>query len=158
MSNMVPKAISNHPLYPHLLRAIRIIQFLSSLISLILFSIYLSHLITRIIRAQGAVQGILAAALAYTIIATLLNLFAKVGFFAMKAILIGLDLCFMAAFIAVAVLTSPAGGSARGGCGATRNSNGNSNDKRSDNNGSSGIRGPSCGLVTATFALALVST
>ncbi len=156
----VPKSISTHPLYPHLLTAIRIIQFLSSLISLILFSIYLSHLLTRIIRAQGAVQGIVAAALVYTILATLISLFAKVGYFTLKAILIGLDLCFMLAFIAVAALTGPTGGRARAGCAAAHGSggNGSSNNKRSDNHGGSGAKGPSCGLVTAVFALALVSS
>jgi len=149
----VPKAISSHPLYPHLLAAIRIIQFLSSLISLILFSVYISHLLATIVRAQGAVQGILAAALAYTIIATLISIFVKVGFFAMKAILIGLDLCFVVGFIVVAAFTSPMGGIARGGCG----SGGNSNNKRSDNNGSGTGGGSSCGLVNGTFALAFVS-
>lgn len=150
----VPKAVSSHPLYPHLLAAIRTIQFLSSLISLILFAIYISHLLTKIIRAQGAVQGIVAAALAYTIIATLISLFVKVGFLAMKAIMIGLDLCFVLGFIVVAALTSPMGGITRRGCGA---GGGNSNDKRSDNNGNQSHGGPSCQLVTGTFALALVS-
>ena len=149
----VPKAISNHPYYPHLLQAIRIIQFLSALLSLILFSVYLSRLLTSIVRAQGAAQGILAAALAYTVMATLITFFVKVGYFAMKAILIGLDLLFMLGFIVVAALTSPAGGAARTGCGGK----GSSNGKRSDNGGSSSGSGPSCALVTATFALALVS-
>lgn len=71
----------------------------------------------------------------------------------MKAILIGLDLCFVVGFIVVAALTTPMGGIARGGCG----SGGNSNNKRSDNNGSGTSGGSSCGLVTGTFALALVS-
>lgn len=159
----VPERVSSHPLYPYLLAAIRIVQFLSALISLIMFTIYISRLLTTIVRAQGAVQGIVAAALAYTVIATLINVFLDVGFVAKKAILIGLDVCFVLGFVVVAVLTSPLGGAARGRCGAGGSSNGkrsdnNGNDNNgSNNNGSSSGGSPTCGLVTATFALSFVS-
>lgn len=157
MVNLIPKAVSNHPLYPRLVQALRILQFLSALISLILFSVHVSRLITRILRAQGAVLGIVAAGLAYTIIATLISVFGKAGFFATKAILLGLDLLFMIGFIAVAVLTSPSGGAARGGCGATRNYN-DKRDSDNESDGSSGRVWPGCALVTGTFALAITST
>jgi len=148
-----PNASPPTPLYPHFLTAPRLLQFLSALLSLILFTIYISRLLTTIVRAQGAVHGIVAAALAYTVIATLVSLHLDVGFFTQKAILIILDLCFVVGFVVVAALTSPLSGVARGRCGA----GGRSNGKRNDNNGSSSGGAPTCGLVKGTFALAFVS-
>ncbi|KAI9880493.1 MAG: hypothetical protein M1830_002845 [Pleopsidium flavum] len=159
MRDLVPKSISSHPYYPQLLKLIRIIQFLSALISLALFSAYLARLVGTISRAHGAVEGIVAAAVAYTLIATLIVCFVKAGFVTVKVLLVLLDVAFVCGFIAVAVLTSPAGGAAGGQCRGrgSGSSNGNDKDKRSDSGGSNS-RGGNCQLAKGTFTLAIVST
>ena len=63
------------------------------------------------LNSDGAVEGILAAAVLYTIIVGLLNLClrAKSVPNILRWILIALDIAFVGAFIAIAVLTSPNG-------------------------------------------------
>lgn len=163
--NLVPESVSSHPYYPQLLKIIRIIQFLSSVISLGLFSAYIARLTVKIAQSQGAVEGIVAAALAYTLIATLLVYLVNPGFWVTKGILAGLDVVFIIGFIAVSVLTSPGGraraGSCRGGGSggqSSSSSSSNNNDKRSDNGNSSSGGGKDCNLVQGTFALAIIST
>ncbi len=164
--NLVPKSISSHPLYPRVLQIIRLIQFLSAVISLGLFSAYIARLVGSFVRAHGAVEGILAAAVAYTCIATLIVFFVKAHFLVIKLLLILLDVAFVCGFIAVAVLTSPVG---RGGiatsCGlrgsgsGNISNNGNNNGKRDDNSGDSHSGGGTdCSLPTGTFVLAIIST
>lgn len=160
--NLVPESISSHPYYPQILKIIRIIQFLSAIISLGLFSAYLARLAGAITRAQGAVEGIVAAAVAYTLIATLIVCFVRAGAITVKVLLVLLDVAFVCGFIAVAVLTSPMGGAAQarcggGGSGSSGSSSDNNNGKRSDSGGSKS-GGANCQLATGTFALAIIST
>ena len=63
------------------------------------------------LNSDGAVEGILAAAVLYTIIVGLINLClrAKSVPNVLRWLLIALDLAFVGAFIAVAVLTRPNG-------------------------------------------------
>ena len=106
--------VKHSKLYPLWLRFIRILQFLSATISLGIFSsrIYkVIKLYRRINRSSGAVEGILAAAVAYTILATILQVcLRRAGSHKiLRWLLIVLDILFVAAFIAVAVLTAPKG-------------------------------------------------
>jgi hypothetical protein len=139
-------ASKGHNLFSHLLRTL---QFLSALTSLILFSIRIAKIIrltNRASQSNGAVEGILAAAVLYTIIATLLQCLLKAGASNIfRMILVVFDILFVGAFIAVAVLTSPK----RHGSSAPCTKAGRQVP------GSEGIN---CSLPWGTFILAIVST
>ncbi len=139
-------------LYNMWLRFTRVLQFLSAAISLGIFSgrIYkVIKLYRRINKSSGAVEGILAAAVAYTILATILQVcLRRTGSHKiLRWLLIVLDILFVAAFIVVAVLTAPNGPS--GPCRASTLNN---------------IQHPTqyqtanCKLPWGTFILAIVST
>ena len=130
-------------------KLLRVIQFLSSVISLGLFSARIYKIIRTVQRASasnGAVEGILAAAVAYTLISMILKFLLKGGgpkF--LRWVWIIFDLLFVGGFIAVAVLTSPGRHGTSGPCHKVR-----------------GIRleprGTNCNLPWGTFILAIVST
>jgi hypothetical protein len=121
----------------------------SALTSLILFSVRIAKIIrltSYASRSNGAVEGILSAAVLYTIIATLLQLFLKTGasnIFRMT--LVVFDILFVGAFVAVAVLTSPK----RHGSSAPCTKAGRKVP---------GSEGMNCSLPWGTFVLAIVST
>jgi len=137
----------SHVLFQHILR---IIQFLSAFISLILFSLRIAKVIRlagRATRSNGAVEGILAAAVLYTLIAMLLQLGIRGTSSNMLRILfIILDVLFVGAFIAVAILTSPK----RHGSSAPCTSSPKVNKHIPGN--------VNCSLPWGTFILAIVST
>ncbi len=95
--------------------ALRVLQFLSALISMALFSARIYKIIRLAGRAStsnGAVEGILVAAVVYTLVTMILRLLLKAGAPKwMRLMLIVLDIAFVAAFIVVAYLTRPHGGS-----------------------------------------------
>ena len=96
--------------------------------------------------SNGAVEGILAAAVAYTLISMLLKFLLKSGGPKwLRLLWIFFDIAFVGGFIAVAVLTSPGGNRTSGPCHSIR-----------------GIRvepnGSNCNLPWGTFILAIVST
>ncbi|CZT50397.1 uncharacterized protein RSE6_11372 [Rhynchosporium secalis] len=133
-------------------RLLRLFQFLTSLTSLILFSIRLRKIINlagRASRSNGAVEGILAAAVLYTLIAMALKFAIKgSGSNILRMMFIVLDLLFVGAFIAVAVLTSPKRHGSSAPCRLTRSTRFN-------------VKVPSkvnCNLPWGTFILAIVST
>ncbi|KAK5954364.1 hypothetical protein OHC33_004086 [Knufia fluminis] len=136
---------ANHTLQ----KILRVFQFLSSVISLGLFSARLHKIIRTIRRASasnGAVEGILAAAVAYTLISMLMKFALKRGGPKwLRWIWIIFDLAFVGGFIAVAVLTSPGRDGTSGPCHRVR-----------------GVRlepnGTNCNLPWGTFILAIVST
>ena len=136
-----------HHLFQHLLR---LLQFLSALTSLILFSVRLAkiiRLVHKASRSNGAVEGIIAAAVLYTLIATALTFRLRAGGSNMlRIILIIFDILFVAAFIVVAVLTSPKRHGSSAPC--TGNSTINSHVPRDVN----------CKLPWGTFILAILST
>lgn len=130
---------------------LRVLQVLSSVISLGLFASRLVKVArlaqrtnaSRISHAQGAVVGILAAAVAYTLIAMALNFAVKHGGPKwLRWLLMVLDLAFMGAFIAVSYLTRPA---VQRMCTNTRF-------------GQFVPKGQNCNLPWGTFVLAIVST
>lgn len=107
-------SIKQSKLYRAWLKILRVLQLLSAAISLGIFSgrVYkVLKLYKRINAASGAVEGILAAAVAYTILATILQLcLRRAGSHKIiRWLFIVLDIAFVAAFIAVAILTAPGG-------------------------------------------------
>ncbi len=152
LTRFVPASLKQSALYRWFLRLTRVLQFLSSTISLALFSRRI-HKLNRLVNSlktargipgsHGAVEGILAAAVLYTFIAMLLSLLKKGGGSTkLRWLLVLLDLLFVAAFIAVAVITRPNGG----GAGPRR--------CYSDRT----IRDDSCRLPWGTFISAIAST
>lgn len=139
-----------HNLFLHL----RILQFLSATTSFILFSIRLAKIIRltkRASQSNGAVEGILAAAVLYPIIATLLQFCIRStnsSHHLSCILLIIFDILVVGAFIAVAVLTSP-------------KRHGSSSPCNSKSARFIGVYGPSavnCNLPWGTFILAILST
>lgn len=151
LTRFVPNALKNSAIYRWFLRFTRLLQFLSSAISLGMFSsrVYkVYRLVNRfkvsrgINSSVGAVEGILAAAVVYTLLAILMTCLLRGGGPAwLRWLWVLLDLAFVGAFIAVAVLTRPNGGAA--GPRHYRNGNGT---------------WFSSGLPWGTFILAIVST
>ena len=134
---------------PAFQRILRVLQFLSATISLGLFSSRL-YKIVRLVRhasaSNGAVEGILAAAVAYTLSIMLLRFLLKAGGPApLRWLMILLDILFVIAFILVAVLTSPKRGGSSGPC-------------HSRINQRLIPKGYNCNLPLGTFVLAIFST
>ncbi|KAI5238584.1 hypothetical protein E4T43_07328 [Aureobasidium subglaciale] len=131
-------------------KILRVLQFLSSVISLGMFSsrlVKVYRLVHNLRNSSGAVEGILAAATLYTITTLIINFCLKGGapkF--LRWLLIVLDLLFVGGFIAVAVLTRPHGGLSS--LCATPNARNDPNNR--DN--------ALCNLPLATFGLAIFST
>jgi hypothetical protein len=135
-----------------ILHVLRILQFLSAFTSLILFSVRIAKII-RLTRqathSNGAVEGILAAAVLYTIIATILQLVIRTGGSqVMRILLMIFDILFVGAFIAVAVLTSPKRHGSSGPC----------NTKTAQFIGTHAPSATNCNLPWGTFILAIFST
>lgn len=143
--------VRSSKLFSAWLKLLRILQFLSATISLGLFSSRVWKVIRlykRLKTSDGAVEGILAAAVVYTIVATILQLSLRAG--APKKIrwsMIVLDVLFVGAFIAVAKMTAPNGPS-----GPCRKAVGNGIQNPTQYNSAS------CKLPWGTFVLAIFST
>jgi len=141
----------SHELLQHTLRAL---QFLSAIISLILFSVRLAkivRLVHKASRSNGAVEGIIAAAVLYTLVAMALSFGLRAGGGNMlRMLLIIFDILFVGAFIAVAVLTSPKRHGSSGPCTSNANVNGFFNRHVSSD--------VNCRLPWGTFILAIFST
>ncbi|KAL3421491.1 hypothetical protein PVAG01_07936 [Phlyctema vagabunda] len=131
-------------------KLLRTLQFLSSTVSLILFSLRIAKIIrltNQASKSNGAVEGILAAAVLYTLIAMALSFAAKRGLGNIaRILLIIFDLLFVGAFIAVAVLTSPKRRGSSGPCTKSARVNGRL------------PAGINCNLPWGTFILAIIST
>ena len=170
LTRFVPAKIRNSSAFSWLLRLTRGLQFISSVISLGAFSYRLARVYrlvnnikqrTGVNRSFGAVEGILAASVLYTLLAMLLGCIKKnssPGSHALRWIWVLLDLAFLGAFIAVAVLTSPNGGLAGPKhCYAGRNPT----DFNSINNATGATADSTdktCNLPWVTFILAIIST
>jgi hypothetical protein len=164
LTRWVPERFKHSALYRLLLRLTRVLQFISAVVSLGLFSqrMYKVYRLVNSIKTRrgvngsyGAVEGILAAAVLYTLLATLMQFLLKGGGPKwLRWLWVLLDLAFVGAFIAVSVLTSPNGGKA-GPRHCYRN-----RDATDTNNltGETASRDESCNLPWGTFILAIVST
>jgi hypothetical protein len=136
-----------------ILHILRILQFLSALTSLILFSVRIAKIIrltNHATHSNGAVEGILAAAVLYTILATILQLGSRAagGSRTLRFLLMVFDILFVGAFIAVAVLTSPKRHGSSGPC----------NTKSAKFIGMHAPSAVNCNLPWGTFILAIFST
>lgn len=166
LTRFVPESLKHSALYRWVLRLTRILQFLSSTISLGMFSsrVYKVYRLVNSIKVHrgisnsyGAVEGILAAAVLYTLIAMLRSLLKKGGRGPrwLPWLFVLLDLAFVGAFIAVAVITRPNGGPA-----GPRHCYSNRN-VTNDNNVTGEVantRDDSCNLPWGTFILSILST
>ncbi|RAR09609.1 DNA binding protein [Stemphylium lycopersici] len=124
LTRFVPDKLKNTAVYRWLLRFTRILQFMSSVVSLGIFSsrLYKVYRLTNSVKVRrgvnssyGAVQGILSAAVLYTLITMLLSCVKKSanpGGRMLRWAWVLLDVTFVGAFIAVTVLTRPGGGHA----------------------------------------------
>jgi len=137
----------SHSLLEHGLRAF---QFLSAATSLILFSVRIAKIIrlaNRASRSNGAVEGILAAAVAYTLLSMCVRCIVRgSGSNMLRIFWVIMDLLFVAAFIVVAVLTSPKRHGSSAPC--SRSARINKHIPGAVN----------CNLPWGTFILAIVST
>jgi hypothetical protein len=166
LTRFVPSRLKSSPLYRTLLRLTRVLQFLSSVISLGIFSqrLYKVYRLVNTLKARrgvnsayGAVEGILAAAVLYTLLNMLLGCIKKSsnpGGRGLRWAWVVLDLAFVGAFIAAAVLTRPDGGDAgpRHCYNPPRRVFGGNNDQTTD------PRDDSCNLPWGTFILSIIST
>lgn len=163
LTRFVPERLRHGTFYRWFLRFTRVLQFLSSVISLGIFSqrLYKVYRLVNTVKTRrgvngafGAVEGILAAAVLYTLLSMLLGCIKKSanpGGRMLRWAWVVLDLLFVGAFIAVTVLTRPNGGLAGiGHCYNPRDViNGNTEpDPRDD----------TCNLPLGTFILAIIST
>lgn len=107
----------------------------------------------------GAVEGILAAAVLYTLISTILGLIKKSanpGPKWLRWLWVLLDLAFVGAFIAVSVLTRPNGGPAGPKhCYTDRNAGNAGNIAQGQ---TANAQDSTCDLPWGTFILAIIST
>jgi len=166
LTRCVPQKLKHSAIYGWFLRLTRLFQFLSAAISLGMFSsrMYKVYRLVKsfqthysVSRSYGAIEGILAAAVLYTLIATLVSCIKKNSIGGgpswMGWLWVLLDLAFVAAFIAVAVLTSPNGGVAGPShCYNVKGSNGLPGKK------SKNSMDQSCNLPWGVFILAILST
>lgn len=167
LTRFVPRRLRNTAFYRILLRLTRVLQFISSVISLGIFSqrLYKVYRLVNSIKTRrgvngsyGAVEGILAAAVLYTLLSTIFGLIKKSanpGGKALRWLWVLLDLAFVGAFIAVSVLTRPDGGPAGPRhCYTDRNSN----DAANIAQGQNVSQDDTCNLPWGTFILAIIST
>jgi hypothetical protein len=166
LTRFVPNKLRHSSLYRWFLRFTRVLQFLSAVISLGIFSSRLykvfrlvNSIKTRrgINKSYGAVEGILAAAVLYTLIAMLLGCIKKnssPGSKSLRWLWVLLDLAFVGAFIAVSVLTSPHGGLA-----GPKHCYTNKDPEDTNNlTGETASKDDTCNLPWGTFILAIIST
>jgi len=163
LTRYVPEKLKHSGLYRWWLRFTRFLQLVSAATSLGIFSsrIYkVYRLVNSFKAAQGlddgskAVEGILAAAVLYTIVATLMMCFMRGGGPTwLRWLWVVFDMLFVAAFIAVSVLTSPNGGMV-----GPRHCYDNRNQEVDGTGQNANDNDDSCNLPWGTFILAIVST
>lgn len=163
LTRFVPEKLKQSALYRWFLRLVRVLQLGSASASLAIFSsrvwkVYrlVNSIKTRrgVNNATGAVEGILAAAVLYTLLATLMSLSLKGrGAKWLRWLWVLLDLAFVGAFIAVAVMTRPKGGHA-----GPRHCYSNRDATSTENvTGNVATGDDTCDLPWGTFALAILS-
>lgn len=168
LTRFVPARLRHTAFYRILLRLTRVLQFVSAVVSLGIFSqrLYKVYRLVNSIKTRrgvngsyGAVEGILAAAVLYTLLTTILGLIKKSanpGGKALRWLWVLLDLAFVGAFIAVSVLTRPNGGAAGPKhCYTDRNANNSANIVQGQ---TANTQDSTCDLPWGTFILAIIST
>jgi hypothetical protein len=170
LTRFVPEKLKHTAAYRWFLRFTRFLQFVSAVVSLGIFSsrLYKVYRLVNSVKTQrgvsgafGAVEGILAAAVLYTILATLIQCIVKArGPKWLRWLWVLLDILFVGAFIAVAVLTRPAGGPVGPKhCYTDRNNTANGQNPNAVAQGNTvNTEDRSCNLPWGTFILAIIST
>lgn len=167
LTRFVPDKLKHSALFRWFLRLTRVLQFISSVVSLGIFSqrVYKVYRLVNSIKTRrgvsgsyGAVEGILAAAVLYTLITTLLSCIKRnssPGSRRLRWLWVVLDIAFVGAFIAVAVITSPNGGNA-----GPRHCYSAGHLRNEDNvtGATANDKDDSCNLPWGTFILAIIST
>ena len=131
-------------------RTLRSLQFLSPVISLGFFAsrLYKIHqTLGRLSTSNGAVAGILSAAIVYSLAAGLVTCCTKGGPKWLRWLLVVFDILFVGAFIAVADLTRPNGGTS-GPC----------KSRQYGQTVTVAPKGQNCNLPWATFITAIIRT
>lgn len=164
LTRWVPERMKHSALYRWLLRLTRLLQFLSAVISLGIFSsrLYKVYRLVNSIktsvgvnRAFGAVEGILAAAVLYTLLAVIMTFLLRGGGPRwLRWLFVLFDVLFLGAFIAVAVMTSPNGGMA-GPKHCYDDRDATDNDNLTGETASATDK--TCNLPWGTFILAIIS-
>jgi hypothetical protein len=167
LTRFVPDKLKTGSAYRWFLRFTRVLQFVSAVVSLGIFSqrVYKVYRLVNSIKTRrginhafGAVEGILAAAVLYTLISMLLGCIKKSanpGGRVLRWIWVLLDLAFVGAFIAVTVLTRNGGLAGAKNCyNPSRLNNGATDDVT----GTTASRDDTCNLPWGTFVLAIIST
>lgn len=168
LTRFVPASLRHGTIYRQFLRLTRVLQFLSSVISLGIFTqrlLKVYRLVNSIKAARGvgkafgAVEGILAAAVLYTLISMVLGCIKKSanpGGRTLRWLWVLLDVLFVAAFIAVTVLTRENGLAGAKKCyNPSRLVDGATSGTVTGNSAS---QDDSCNLPWGTFILAIIST
>lgn len=163
LTKFVPERLRHSALYRWWLRFTRLLQFLSAVISLGIFSsrIYKVYRLVNSVKAQRglnnasrAVEGILAAAVLYTLITTIMTCLLRGGGPKwLRWLWVIFDILFVGAFIAVSVLTRPNGGVA-----GPHHCYNNRNQQLTGTGQVADARDDSCNLPWGTFILAIIST
>jgi hypothetical protein len=167
LTRFVPDRLRHGAAYRWFLRLTRVFQFISAVVSLGIFSqrLYKVYRLVNSVKTRrgvsgsfGAVEGILAAAVLYTLISMLLGCIKKSanpGPKWLRWLWVLLDLAFVGAFIAVSVITSPNGGRA-----GPRHcySSGHLRDSNTVTGETANSNDDSCNLPWGTFILAIIST
>ncbi|KAL8993544.1 MAG: hypothetical protein Q9169_006264 [Polycauliona sp. 2 TL-2023] len=136
-------------LHPHVLQTIRILQFVAALISIILYIVYVVRQATTS-SGNGAVLGILAGGIVFTLFAIGKACIVKRKVAMLVLLFMVVDILFVAAYIAVAVLS-------RGTSCGIRNSDDDDDDDEEDDDDDDDISSTNCNLEKGVFALAIIN-
>ncbi|KAI4088060.1 MAG: hypothetical protein L6R37_008251 [Teloschistes peruensis] len=134
---------------PQLLQTLRVLQFLAAIVSIILYIVYIVRKATTT-SSDGAILGITAGAIVWTVIALGKACFAKRKIVILVLLAVILDIAFVGAYIAIVALT---GGAATGSCGRRQ---GDDDDDNSDSDSANGSI-TNCNLKKGVFALAIIN-
>lgn len=168
LTRFVPARHRRTAFYRILLHLTRVLQFISCVISLVIFSqrLYKIYRLINSIKTHrgvhgsyGAVEGMLAATVVYTLISTIIGLIKKSanpGGKALRWLWLILGLAFVGGFIAVSVLTRSDGGQAGPShCYTDRNAN---NAAKFAQDQTANTQDDTCDLPWCNFILAIIST
>lgn len=164
MFSIVPERVRSHPQYPRALQVFRILQFIFAVVNIGLFASYIVRTAVRASNSSGAVLGILAAAITFSAIGTVISCTKLGDRKRVMTIMFVIDILFVLAYIAVSVITgldrNRAAGS-RGGrnsCGIIppNGGNGEGDGNEGEEDGSVATRS-GCSLTSASLAFSIVS-
>lgn len=159
MKSCVPDSIKEKSWYPRVLQVARILQFIAAIVNIGLFAAYVARTATRASNSSGAVLGILVAGIVFSTIATAINCTKMGTKTRVTTILWIFDLLFIAAFVAVTVITALDSGRPGGSGGRCAGSNDDEDDGDDGDDDEDNDTGMSrCHLTFGSLALSVIST